>query len=132
PSASTWPAASTAASSVGCSPPKIEMRMSPTLPGRSRRRTGPFGGEIRQHREHRIVRGDLPLLRADGVEPDRTVAVDHEERRTLPEAERAARDVVGVEAAVLLVREDRVRDGVLALVPLDRGDRLGGDGDDRR
>ena len=76
--------------------------------------------ELGKHGEHLLVRGYLPLLRADGVELHNAVAVDHEECRTLPQAQCATPDVVGVEALVVGVGEDLVRHRMSADIPSDR------------
>ena len=72
------------------------------------------------------------MLGADRVETHDARAVDHEHGRPLTEAERATHHVVGVEDGVIGVRDDRKRNRVLLQEPLDRGRRLGCDGDDRR
>jgi hypothetical protein len=77
-------------------------------------------GERGENVEYLLVGGNLPLLCANGVESDDAVAVDDEERGTLPEAHCAAGDVVGVEDRVVRVGEDRVRHWMLADVSLDR------------
>lgn len=92
-------------------------------------------GELGQRREDRddgLVVGDLPLLRADGVEDDDAVAVEHEDRWSLPETERAADDVVRIEHRVVGVGDDRKRHRMLLGEPFDRRNRFGRDGDHRR
>ena len=86
--------------------------------------------ECGEHSEHLLVGRDLPLLCADGVEPDDAPAVDDEECRTLPEAHRSARYVVGVEDRVVGVGEDQVGHRMLADVSLDRRGGFRRDRDD--
>jgi hypothetical protein len=88
--------------------------------------------ERREDLEHRVVVGDLPLLRADGIEAHDSPGVDNEHRRALAEAERAAHDVVRVERRMVGVGDDRERRRMLLREPFDRGRRFGRDRDHRR
>ena len=76
--------------------------------------------ESAEHGEDLLVGRDLPLLCADGVEPDDAILVDDEECGSLSETHCAARDVVGVEHRVIGVGENRVRHRTLADVSRDR------------
>ena len=76
--------------------------------------------ESAEHGEDLLVGRDLPLLCADGVEPDDARAVDDEQCRTLSEAHRSARHVVGVEDRMVGIGKDRVRHRMFADISLDR------------
>src|SRR5258708_1507190 len=86
--------------------------------------TGPLSGllQLSDHGKHVVVRRDLPLLRANGIEANEAVAVDDEQGRTLAEAHHRAHHVVAVEYRVVAVGQQGKR---VRVVAHESGDAVG-------